>query len=138
MQRLKQTKGFTLIELVIVLAIAALILAAVLLAVGGAQRSQRDSSRKNIAGRVGTAIQNYASNNNGTTAGFTCTAAAYCKGIVDTDTSTQPVAGTSATATSGVRYQLGKDCSGNTTSRSYSIFYWNESSGGSSNCIDNS
>ena len=42
-------KGFTLIEIVIVLAIAALIMVIVFLAVQGAQRSQRDTATKNNA-----------------------------------------------------------------------------------------
>ncbi|MFI5240536.1 MAG: type II secretion system protein [Candidatus Saccharimonadia bacterium] len=61
----KQRSGFTLIELVIVLAIAALIILVVLEAVGAAQRSQRDSARKNEAGRFVSLLEQYASNNGG-------------------------------------------------------------------------
>ncbi len=52
-------KGFTLIEIVIVLAIAALILAIVFLAVGGAQRSQRDQASKDAAGKVVAAFSSF-------------------------------------------------------------------------------
>jgi prepilin-type N-terminal cleavage/methylation domain-containing protein len=62
---LKQQKGFTLIEIVIVLAIAALILAGVLLAVTGAQRSRRDTQRRDDAGRVASYLEQSASNFNG-------------------------------------------------------------------------
>jgi prepilin-type N-terminal cleavage/methylation domain-containing protein len=58
-------RGFTLIEIVIVLAIAALIMVVVFLAVQGAQRSQRDQFRKETANRVLSAAQQYRGNNNG-------------------------------------------------------------------------
>ena len=62
---LKNKKGFTLIELVIVLAIAALILAAVLLAVSGAQKSRRDTQRKSDLGQISAQLEQYGSNNAG-------------------------------------------------------------------------
>ena len=43
---MKRTNGFTLIEIVLVLAIAGLLLIVVFLAVSGAQRSRRDYQRK--------------------------------------------------------------------------------------------
>jgi prepilin-type N-terminal cleavage/methylation domain-containing protein len=62
---LKKEKGFTLIEIVLVLAIAGLLLVIVFLAVSGAQRSRRDSQRKNDLSRLSAQIENYASNTNG-------------------------------------------------------------------------
>lgn len=62
---LAKKKGFTLIEVVIVLAIAALILIIVFLAVTGAQRSRRDEQRRNDLARVISQLENWASNNNG-------------------------------------------------------------------------
>ncbi|MEI7818960.1 MAG: type II secretion system protein, partial [bacterium] len=59
MEQSKLKKGFTLIEIVIVLAIAALIMVVVFVAVQGAQRSQRDQARKDIAGRTLAAVQSY-------------------------------------------------------------------------------
>lgn len=59
-------KGFTLIEIVIVLAIAALIILVVLQAVGAAQKSNRDSTRKQEAARIVSLLEQYASNNGGT------------------------------------------------------------------------
>ncbi len=56
-------KGFTLIEIVIVLAIAALILVIVFLAVGGAQRAQRDQASKDAAGKVVAAYTAYLGDN---------------------------------------------------------------------------
>ncbi len=77
-KQLTNKRGFTLIELVIVLAIAALILAGVLLAVTGAQQSQRDSHRRRASGQIGALLQESAGNNNGNypgTAGGATTAA---------------------------------------------------------------
>ncbi|HEX7484313.1 MAG TPA: type II secretion system protein [Candidatus Saccharimonadales bacterium] len=56
-------KGFTIIEVVLVLAIAALIFLMVFIALPALQRSQRDTQRKADVARVQTAIQNYQSNN---------------------------------------------------------------------------
>lgn len=64
-QLIKREKGFTIIEVMIVLAIAALILLAVFLAIPNLQRASRNSGRKTDAGRIGTAATNFASNNNG-------------------------------------------------------------------------
>jgi prepilin-type N-terminal cleavage/methylation domain-containing protein len=55
--------GFTIIEVVLVLAIAALIFLMVFIALPALQRSQRDTQRKADVARVQTAIQNYQSNN---------------------------------------------------------------------------
>lgn len=61
----KVRKGFTLIEVVIVLAIAALIMVGVFFAVQGAQRAQRDNARKNLVNQVTSAAQAYAGNHSG-------------------------------------------------------------------------
>ena len=62
-QQKNKEKGFTIIEVVLVLAIAALIFLMVFIALPALQRSQRDTQRKNDLGRVQTAVQNYQSNN---------------------------------------------------------------------------
>lgn len=62
MRRLhKLTKGFTIIEVVLVLAIAALIFLMVFVALPALQASQRDTARKNDASSVAAAAQNYMS-----------------------------------------------------------------------------
>ncbi len=59
-------KGFTIIEVLIVLAIAGLILLIVFLAVPALQRNSRNTQRKNdVAGLLG-AFSEYTNNNNGT------------------------------------------------------------------------
>jgi prepilin-type N-terminal cleavage/methylation domain-containing protein len=64
-QLTRKQQGFTIIEVMIVLAIAALILLAVFLAIPNLQRSSRNSGRKADAGRIGTAATSFTSNNNG-------------------------------------------------------------------------
>lgn len=59
-------KGFTIIEVVLVLAIAGLIFLIVFLAVPALQRARRDTQRKNDVGRFLAQLEQYASNNNGT------------------------------------------------------------------------
>jgi prepilin-type N-terminal cleavage/methylation domain-containing protein len=71
---LKKEKGFTLIEIVLVLAIAGLILVIVFLAVSGAQKSRRDTQRKSDNARLLSQVESYASNNSGSYAGLTAAA----------------------------------------------------------------
>lgn len=59
------TKGFTIIEVVLVLAIAGLIFLVVFLALPALQRGQRDTQRKNDAGRLISQITAYQTNNQG-------------------------------------------------------------------------
>jgi prepilin-type N-terminal cleavage/methylation domain-containing protein len=58
-------KGFTIIEVVLVLAIAGLIFLMVFIALPALQRSQRDSARKTEAGTVASAVGTYQGNNRG-------------------------------------------------------------------------
>lgn len=57
--------GFTIIEVVLVLAIAGLIFLMVFIALPSLQRSQRDTQRRSQLGDVQTAIMHYQNNNNG-------------------------------------------------------------------------
>ncbi len=61
----KKEKGFTIIEVVLVLAIAGLIFMMVFIALPALQRSQRDTQRKNDLSRLVTALNSYQSNNRG-------------------------------------------------------------------------
>lgn len=61
----QNTKGFTIIEVVLVLAIAALIFLIVFLAVPALQGSQRDTQRRNDMGRLMSQLANYTANNKG-------------------------------------------------------------------------
>ena len=60
-QELKQ-KGFTIIEVVLVLAIAALIFLMVFIALPALQRNQRDQARRTVMGKVASAVTTYQSN----------------------------------------------------------------------------
>ena len=62
----QKTKGFTIIEVVLVLAIAGLIFLMVFTALPALQRSQRDTARKQDLSVVSTAVTNYLSNNRST------------------------------------------------------------------------
>lgn len=58
----KQSKGFTIIEVVLVLAIAALIFLMVFIALPALQANQRDTARKSDASTVAAAVQSFVSN----------------------------------------------------------------------------
>lgn len=61
----KSNKGFTIIEVMIVLAIAALILVIVLLAVPALQRNSRNTAIKNDASAITGAVSTYQTDNDG-------------------------------------------------------------------------
>lgn len=74
LQRIRQLKkensgakatGFTIIEVMIVLAIAGIIMAIVFLAIPSLQKSSRNTRRKQDASRVSAIISEFTSNNNG-------------------------------------------------------------------------
>ncbi len=65
MKTTNNKKGFTIIEVVLVLAIAGLIFMMVFLALPALQRSQRDTERSNVIARMVTALNNYQANNRG-------------------------------------------------------------------------
>lgn len=62
-QRKTNEKGFTIIEVVLVLAIAGLIFLMVFIALPALQRGQRDTQRRGDLSRVQKAVQEYQSNN---------------------------------------------------------------------------
>jgi prepilin-type N-terminal cleavage/methylation domain-containing protein len=61
----RNSEGFTIIEVMIVLAIAALILLIVLLAVPALQRNSRNTQRKNDISAIVSATNEFVDNNNG-------------------------------------------------------------------------
>ncbi len=62
----KKEKGFTIIEVVLVLAIAGLIFLMVFIALPALQRNQRDTARKSDVGSVASGVAAYTGNNRGT------------------------------------------------------------------------
>jgi prepilin-type N-terminal cleavage/methylation domain-containing protein len=79
-------KGFTIIEVVLVLAIAGLIFMMVFIALPALQRNQRDTARKNDVSSISSAVTSFTSNNRGI---FPTTAqlASYAKDVSDNITS---------------------------------------------------
>jgi len=61
----KKQRGLTLVEIIMVLAIAGLILAMVFIALPQTNRTRRDTARKNDLGRLQTQIEFYGSNHSG-------------------------------------------------------------------------
>lgn len=127
---LKKEKGFTLIEIVLVLAIAGLLLVIVFLAVSGAQKSRRDSQRKNDLSRVAAQLESYASNNNGNYPANGAGWSAFYGSTYITGSNLQdPSSGTgysygpwSPTPTTGqITYRMGTACDNSAIGRGYSV-----------------
>lgn len=135
-------KGFTIIEVMIVLAIAGLIILIVLLAVPALQRNGRNTAIKNDASAVAAAISEYKSNNDGSTpTGISGTGAFTVTGTGSTvdgklQGSTQVATTPAAIGKIGVTF--GGACTGTTPSaRTTAVNYVIETSGGTTTkCID--
>lgn len=61
----RNLRGFTIVEIMIVMAVAGVIMVVVLGAVPQAQRNQRNNSRKALAQRLMSSLENYNANNQG-------------------------------------------------------------------------
>ena len=77
----QQLKGFTIIEVVLVLAIAGLIFLMVFIALPALQRSQRDTQRRDDMARFSSQLSQYQANNNGKVP--TATTDGYNKKFID-------------------------------------------------------
>ncbi len=78
-------KGFTIIEVVLVLAIGGLIFLMVFIALPALQRSQRNTQRGDDVSRVATAVIDYQSNNSGKTPMEANIAGEFLRRYVDPD-----------------------------------------------------
>jgi prepilin-type N-terminal cleavage/methylation domain-containing protein len=78
-------EGFTIIEVVLVLAIAGLIFLMVFIALPALQRNQRDTARKNDVSNIASAVTSYSSNNRGAFPDTT-NLAEYVKDVSDNTT----------------------------------------------------
>ena len=127
--QVKNEKGFTIIEVVLVLAIAALIFLMVFIALPALQRNQRDTQRRQDVSRIMTQVSNYQSSNRGKipptatfTTGTTGFVTKYLNGsgaIADGEEYADPTTGTGYTFTTTaadpttpgtVNYQVGFIC----------------------------
>lgn len=135
----KKQGGFTLIEVVLVLAIGALIILMALLAFGGASRSRRDTARTSLAGEIQAAAEQSASNNNGTYPDSTTFAQLKASNAWKDPSSgaNGVVYGSSAPTTPGVTFVIGGTCNvdgkalGTVTASNtsqYAVIYYQETS----------
>ena len=136
-------KGFTLIEIVIVLAIAALIMVIVFLAVAGAQRAQRDNTNKSAAGQALSQAEQYLANNSGAYPKDTPVPTNYLSGI-KTSTGSNPTSvakPADAKATGDVIVVTNATCSSGTVmgsgTASQAAVSWYSENSKSAQCIGN-
>ncbi len=137
----KSNNGFTIIEVMIVLAIAGLILLIVLLAVPALQRNSRNTQLKNDASAIAAGVSEFKSNNDGTVpTGITATTVSGAAGTASATIKLSGGAGVTATATpaaGNIGYVLGAACPGSTgNTRSVAIYYTPESASTVTKCID--
>lgn len=140
-------KGFTIIEVVLVLAIAGLIFLMVFIALPALQRGQRDTARKNDVSTVSSAVTTFTSNNRGA---FPTTAqlAGYATNV-STNTSSVVVGAagpkTISPADGVITVTQQTTCGASTTTnqtlatgttRQYTVVTKLESGGGSYFCLD--
>lgn len=137
----KDNKGFTIIEVLIVLAIAGLILLVVFLAVPALQRNSRNTQLRNAAATIAGGVNEYIANNNGAlpaTPGFTITSGEATIG----GSSKVKIPGS---ITSGdIIYNIDKKCNpagtaveGTATKRSFALTFSVETGGTAApQCID--
>lgn len=136
---IKNSKGFTIIEVLIVLAIAGLILIVVLLAVPALQRNSRNTTIKNDASSVAGGIGEYQSNNNGNSpasvslAGDTLTIGASGSNqatvkVQNGTTVTNPATAPTTFANANIYIVKGTTCGGTTNPRATAIWFSTETS----------
>ena len=148
------SEGFTNNEVMIVLALAALILLIVLLAVPALQRNSRNTTLKNDASTVAGAINTFESDNNGkvptSITGTGTVKISIASGNSEnasvqgsTKVSTIAAQPTKAINNGEIQVYIGKTCptalggSGQSNTRAFSIFYSTETSGDSTlQCVD--
>jgi prepilin-type N-terminal cleavage/methylation domain-containing protein len=145
-----RNKGFTIIEVLIVLAIAGLIMLIVFLAVPALQRNSRNTQRREDIGRIGGAAQEVLNNNNGSLASLTSanlqaavgTSMAYYTNTNVTVAAAPGAAANGTTVDTVVVYTGGKCTNGQAstagaTTRSIAIVYKVETGNGNANvCTD--
>ena len=138
---INKQSGFTLIEVVLVLAIGALIILMALLAFNGAQRSRRNTARTDAAGQMVASLEQSAANNNGAYPANVA-AAAFASNIKDPKTGSAPVDAVDTANPSKLVYIATAKCTSSTAigaagtnTGGYAIVYTQE--GGPVVCKDN-
>jgi len=154
LQKTKNQKGFTIIEVLIVLAIAGLILLIVFLAVPQLQRNSRDTQRKNDISKILGATQEVLNNNNGQISSLSTANVIAAEGTLSYYANTEPSAvtamaagvaagsGLNATTTDTVTIYTKATCDGTTgkaisgSARQIAVVYKIESGGGTLQCTN--
>lgn len=145
-------KGFTIIEVVLVLAIAALIFLMVFIALPALQANQRDTARKNDASTVAAAVQSFVSNERRaltTDSDDVDTLRSYIEGLDQYDAADEGTIQVDDQVGPGdtidvdeeqIHVYLGVKCDGTDVkegvTRSAAVFVRLEGSGGSLYCVD--
>jgi len=147
----KENRGFTIIEVMIVLAIAGLILLVVLLAVPALQRNSRNTTIKNDASALAAGFSEYESNNDGAlpasplaqsgssvTIGAAGTSQATAKVSAGTTVVVAKQAAPTTFAGSTLYWGTGATCSGSSSARAVTIWYYVEQTTNSNTpkCVD--
>ena len=88
-KKVKEAKGFTIIEVALVLAIAGLIFLVVFLALPALQNSQKDTAAKEDVGRIVSALQSYSADNQGNLPGNATSGSLSSAGLQDAGTLSQ-------------------------------------------------
>lgn len=145
----RKEKGFTIIEVVLVLAIAGLIFLMVFIALPALQRNQRDTARKSDVASVASGVVSYTGNNRGVFP-TTTSLASYVTNVSDNTTSVSVGSAlTSATTISPIdgviQVTPGSACTANTgtgqslktgTTRQFTVVTKLESGDGAYFCQD--
>ncbi len=150
--KLKDQKGFTIIEVLIVLAIAGLILLIVFLAVPALQRNSRNTTIKNDASAFAGGFSEFSSNNDGKQASsvtqsgadVTITGAAgsneaQAKVNASTSVTSQQATAVPTTYTPATLWwRTGVTCTGATSARAIVVYYFVETTGSThtASCVD--
>jgi prepilin-type N-terminal cleavage/methylation domain-containing protein len=148
MKKINQ-KGFSIIEVLIVLAIAGLIMLIVFLAVPALQRNARNNAIQNDAQSISGGVGEYASNNNGALptvisgTGDVSMSRGSGSPVQTTKVQGSTVVSYGTTAptadpTPGTIYvRVGSRCDGTASTRAFAVFYSTETSSGiSRQCLD--
>lgn len=112
----KRQEGFTIIEVMIVLAIAGLIMVIVFLAIPQLQRSQRNTKAKDVVNRMKASLEEFAGNNNGKYP-WDASSGAWSSGT------TYNLSGTTADATFASRYLKNVDVKNPRTGNDMKMLY---------------
>jgi len=140
----KQTEGFTIIEVMIVLAIAGLIILIVLLAIPALQRNSRNTTLRNDVATTLGAVSEFQTVNNGkmptsiagsnaslvissSVAGTSPITVAIAGGTTVSSVTTAPAAGTPTNGT--IVVSIGFKCDGTASTRAVAALYAVETSG---------